>query len=119
VCWDPNTGLLEAVCPSCHGKLAQHGKSSTESYKEGISLKHLKKTQNPPNKKRPPKVVLSALERVNLGLEWKKIMNPLTTVSISVSQITFLSLTQTLKAFYGSIPMTQAFIILSLHKSCC
>lgn len=75
------------------------------------------RTPNPQNAL--PGVALLTKGRVNVGLECSKIMNPLTMGSICVSQITFLSLTQPLKAFYRWIPMTQAFIIPSLHKSCC
>lgn len=126
--------MLGPKCGAARGSLpclpwqaaAQRGKSSTEvlwgRYFPQATKKSLKIIIKKPNKHHPlhhPQIVLSATERVNMGLEWNKITNPLIMVSICVSQITFPSLTQPLKAFYRWIPMTQAFIIPSLHKSCC
>lgn len=88
-CLDPSVRLLHVVFPSCYGK------------SRGIQLRlSLLRKMLPSNTFRKKKggggeegaenFFLSALERVNVGLERSKITNALT-VSVSVSQLTFLS----------------------------
>lgn len=137
VCWNLKVEQLGAACPSCHGTprlrranpqgFTRKVFSSNIWKKKKIPEKPSQQTNHSENpQKKPqthqktlPEVVLLTMERLNVGLECNKITNPLTMVSICVSQITFLSLTQPLKAFYRWIPTTQAIIIPSLHKSCC
>lgn len=83
-CPDPSVGLLHMVFPSCYGK--------SWGIQHRLSLLRTMFPSNTFRKKKGGgrKLLLSALERVNVGLEWSKITNALT-VSVSVSQLTFLS----------------------------